>query len=291
MKECINNKNKMESNYDFTNFNKESEIYENALALDIFLDEKELMINDESKSVFVRAIFDRFGSVCRKTYLNDEFRCHFYFKRSPVNLSIIKLITTFGNIKCEYGNVTISYSDYNSLDFLSKIYDNSDSRYRNSENYNNYMHWVCKKTIPVCKFVKTSPYAVIPQKDRASDVGYDLTIIEKVKNIGSKTAMYDTGIVVSPPFGFYTKIVPRSSLTKSGYILTNSMGIIDGTYRGTLKICLSKIDDKIEDLKLPFKCCQLILEKHMHYLTEEIDNINDLGITARNDGGFGSTNK
>jgi len=281
----------MESNYDFTNFRREDEIYENALVLDIFLMDRELMINDEGKTVFVRAIFDRFGGVARKTYLNDEFRCHFYFKRSPVNISILKLITTFHDIKCEHGNVTISYSDYNSLDFLSKIYDNSDSRYRNIENYNNYMDWICKKTIPVCKFVKTSPDAVAPKKDRASDVGYDLTIIEKVKNIGSKTAMYDTGIIVSPPFGFYSKIVPRSSLTKSGYILTNSMGIIDGTYRGTLKICLSKIDDKIEDLKLPFKCCQLILEKHTHYLTEETESIDDLGITARNDGGFGSTNK
>ena len=278
------------NNYDFTNFNREDEIYENAIKLDVFLTDKELLINDEHKSIFVRAIFDRFGSVTRKTYMNDEFRCHFYFKRFPINLSIIKLITTFYDIKCEYGNVTISYSDYNSLDFLSKIYDNSDSRYRNNENYNNYTDWICKKTIPICKFLKKSLNAIVPTKDRASDVGYDLTIIEKVKNIGSKTAMYDTGIIVSPPFGFYTKIVPRSSLTKSGYILTNSMGIIDGTYRGTLKICLTKIDDKIEDLKLPFKCCQLILEKHTHYLTEEIEDITNLGVTARNDGGFGSTN-
>lgn len=280
----------MVSDYNFTKYNTENEIYTNAFNLDVSVIGEELLISDDQKCVFMRGIFDRHGQVEKKTFINSDFGCFFYFKCFPVNDSIVELIKNFYSIKCDEGKVTFSYVNYNALDFLSKIYDNSDARFRNEENYFNYCKWICDKTIPICKFFKNVEGAFVPSKERASDVGYDLTIIERVKNIGSKTVMYDTGIIVSPPFGFYTKIVPRSSLTKSGYILTNSMGIIDGTYRGTLKICLSKIDDDIEDLKLPFKCCQLILEKHTHYLTEEVESLSELGVTSRNDGGFGSTN-
>ena len=77
--------------------------------------------------------------------------------------------------------------------------------------------------------------AVIPTKAGDQEVGYDLTAINFVKRLGTNTFMYDTGISVEPPAGYYTEIVPRSSIVKSGYILTNSIGIIDPTYRGTLK--------------------------------------------------------
>ena len=100
--------------------------------------------------------------------------------------------------------------------------------------------------------------------------------------------MYDTGIIVQPDFGYYTKIVPRSSLVKSGYILKNSIGIIDGSYLGTLKIALTKIDDTLPDLTLPFCCCQLILDRFYHSELEEVYSFEE---TTRGEGGFGSTNK
>ena len=57
--------------------------------------------------------------------------------------------------------------------------------------------------------------------------------------------MYDTGIQVKPQYGYYFEIVPRSSLSKSGYILANSIGIIDPSYSGNLYIVLIKIDDNL----------------------------------------------
>jgi hypothetical protein len=41
--------------------------------------------------------------------------------------------------------------------------------------------------------------AIIPCKPRASDTGYDLTLVKKVKDLGPLTALYDTGIKVRPP--------------------------------------------------------------------------------------------
>ena len=130
--------------------------------------------------------------------------------------------------------------------------------------------------------------AVIPTRAGSQEVGYDLTIIEKVKDLSSNTAMYDSYISVQPPDGVYFEIVPRSSISKTGYILTNSIGIIDPSYRGTLKVVLTKIDDTKPDIELPNKRFQLIPRTFISNMFE-VSNVDELSNTSRGDGGFGST--
>lgn len=141
-------------------------------------------------------------------------------------------------------------------------------------------------------FKKTENDAVIPTKAHPSDTGYDLTLIRVSKDMSipgseQKIIMYDTGIAVCPPDGYYTEVVPRSSLSKTGYMLANSVGIIDSSYRGSIKVVVTG-DDSLGDLSLPFKGFQLILRK----LEEaEVVEVDDLDATVRGDGGFGSTDK
>ena len=135
-------------------------------------------------------------------------------------------------------------------------------------------------------FKKHYPNAIIPKKAGINEVGYDLTLIKHVKIFGKNTIMYDTGISVEPPNGYYTEIVPRSSLVKTGYIMTNSIGIIDPTYRGTLKICVTRIDDTLPELILPCKKFQLIIRKMYNFSVKDIDKLTN---TNRGVGGFGST--
>lgn len=71
-------------------------------------------------------------------------------------------------------------------------------------------------------------------------------------------------------------------------MLANSVGIIDQGYRGNIFIALTKIDENTPDLELPFKCCQMILKKQVYSIIKELNE--DLSITDRNNGGFGSTN-
>lgn len=141
---------------------------------------------------------------------------------------------------------------------------------------------------PKIKVFKTSSDAVMPSKAFDDDAGYDLTIISKIKDFNSKTSLYDTGIKIEVEEGYYTEIVPRSSISKSGYILSNSVGIIDNSYRGNLYIALTKIADDAIDITYPFKCCQLIIKKQEYVNLEEVSE-KDLNITKRNEGGFGST--
>ena len=119
------------------------------------------------------------------------------------------------------------------------------------------------------------------------DIGWDLTAISVAKQLGENSIMYDTGIAICPPEGYYTEIISRSSITKTGYMLMNGVGIIDPNYRGTLKICLVKIDKSKPDLKLPFRLTQLILRKIEHV---DIIKVQELSDTNRGQGGFGSTN-
>ena len=137
------------------------------------------------------------------------------------------------------------------------------------------------------QIVKTHKDAVTPAREHESDVGYDLTALEVYKKMGHNTWLYETGIKVKPPTGYYIEIVPRSSISKTGYMLANSVGTIDPHYRGTLKIALVKVDPEAGSLELPFCLCQIVMRK-AHYGTVQI--VDELDETDRGDGGFGSTN-
>ena len=135
-------------------------------------------------------------------------------------------------------------------------------------------------------FQITDNNAVIPTRGNEYAVGYDLTIISKYKQLTSKTALYDTGIRIQPGEGYYTEILPRSSLSKSGYMLSNSVGVIVPDYRGNLLVALTKVDDSVPDFVFPFKCAQLVLRKVFDY---KLTPMSELSSTERGDGGFGST--
>jgi dUTP pyrophosphatase len=240
---------------------------------------------------FMREVFNELGTINKKTIINADLICT--IDVTKLQRELIDFIKTFRDIKCEEYTGTVVYRNHNALDFLSSIYDNVDARYRNDDLYKLYLQWLFDSSscstieTPSCLFVKTDPRAVTPFKHRISDVGLDLTAISKVKDINDVTVMLDTGIIVSPPLGYFTKIYPRSSLVKSGYMLTNSVGIIDGTFRDSLKICLTKVDPNAPELVLPFKCCQLIFEKQLYVNMEEVETVDE---TTRSVGGFGSTN-
>lgn len=138
------------------------------------------------------------------------------------------------------------------------------------------------------KFKSHHNRAVIPSRAGENEVGFDLTIISKSKDISPNTAMYDSFISVQPPDGVYFEIVPRSSLSKTGYILTNSIGIIDPSYRGTLKVVLTKINPDAPDIELPNKRFQLIPRTFISNVFQ-VKEVNNLSNTTRGTGGFGST--
>lgn len=190
----------------------------------------------------------------------------------------------------KYINIPFSL-DHNVLELLNvNVYEFLEIIYKNpiettSSNYKLYKQLVPKID---CFFYKTDENAVIPSHCRISDIGYDLTILNEHKRLNDVTALYDTGLQIRVPFGYYVEIVPRSSLSKSGYMLSNSIGIIDTSYTGNLYIALTKVSPTSPAMQYPFKCCQLILRKQ--YFMNPVWNCDDsIDETNRSCGGFGST--
>ena len=137
-------------------------------------------------------------------------------------------------------------------------------------------------------FTKNHNDAKIPTKGNEFAVGYDLKAISVYKKVSNKTTLFDTGLKVSPPEGYYIEILPRSSLSNTGYMLSNSCGVIDPDYRGNLLIALTKVDETMPDLQLPFTKCQMILRKMIDFEFTETETLEN---TVRGSGGFGSTDK
>ena len=135
------------------------------------------------------------------------------------------------------------------------------------------------------KYFKTDPDASPPYKARMSDSGYDLTLIKLIKKINN-IEFYDTGIAVEPPLNMYFDLVARSSISKSGYMLANNIGIIDQGYRGNIIVPLIKIDSNFPDLELPIKLVQII-PRHIEHLIPIESNLQN---SHRNDKKFGSSN-
>lgn len=138
------------------------------------------------------------------------------------------------------------------------------------------------------KIKKVNENAVIPSRVHDDDVGYDLTAISVHKEYKNGAVLFDTGLQVKPPKGYYIEIVPRSSISKTGWILANSVGTIDPNYRGNLYIALLKVKENAPDFELPFTKCQMVLRK---VITPPLVVVENLDETKRGSGGFGSTDK
>lgn len=142
-------------------------------------------------------------------------------------------------------------------------------------------------TTPIATVHKTRPDAILPVRAHASDSGFDLVLLEAAKTVGDVT-MYSTGISIRPPDGFYFDLVSRSSLSKTGYMLANGVGIIDRDYTGEILVALRKVDKDAADLVLPAKIAQLI-PRRWHDMVLIEAPVEGLPGTDRGDGGFGST--
>lgn len=191
----------------------------------------------------------------------------------------------------------LEYKNSNMIDFLGQIYVNDkevEDLYINNYIYNflNYGDNNIENP-PILKIYKADEKAIVPTKNNYSDAGLDLTIISEYKKLNSDTTLYDTGIKLEIPNGYYVEIVPRSSISRSGYMLANSIGIIDQGYTGNLYVALRKINKDCEDLILPYKCCQIIMKKQIYpkVIIEDLTKERKENIlsTSRGAGGFGST--
>lgn len=129
----------------------------------------------------------------------------------------------------------------------------------------------------------------LPEKAHANDSGLDLTLMQ-VEEKRDNIFFFDTGISIEPPAGYYTELYPRSSIYKSDFIMTNSVGIIDEGYRGILYMPMRYVGsgDAKQAAKnlLGQRVGQLILKKLEPFSIEIVDSLTN---SERGGKGFGSS--
>lgn len=229
----------------------------------------EMFDDDEKKLDFVKGVFEGSGYV-RNNVL--------YFDTK--HLFVKEYIKKLFNGKESVTPITLLYFDcYTAVDIVNKLC------VPNSSKYDTFMNVLVPGLIKI-KCIRTLPNAVIPSKVRISDSGFDLTAVALLKKVGD-VSFYDTGISIVPVKGYYFKVYPRSSISKTGYMLANGVGVIDETYTGNVIIAMRKINSSVPDFELPCKIVQLIPEKNIYSVIEE--SFEEIEETSRGSGGFGST--
>lgn len=117
------------------------------------------------------------------------------------------------------------------------------------------------------------------------DVGLDIPMLNDIMvPAGSTSFKIPLGIKTEPTHGYM--LVPRSSIVKTTLRLANSVGIIDKSYRGELMAVVDNIGS--DDMYLKTGSCyfQIVaFDGNLPCFTIH----NDLSLTARGSGGFGST--
>jgi len=107
----------------------------------------------------------------------------------------------------------------------------------------------------------------------------------------SASASADLNTTTEVPQAYY--LYPRSSIIKTPLRLSNSVGIIDSGYRGEIIAVVDKVDNQVDSFQIHamdryFQLCHPSLTPFKVIM---VNTIEELGLTARGDGGFGSTGR
>jgi len=138
------------------------------------------------------------------------------------------------------------------------------------------------------KIKKLQEQAIIPIKGTTGSAGFDLTAISMniVENQDYGYIEYGTGIAVAIHDNYVGLLFPRSSISNTGLILANSVGVLDSDYRGEIKLRYKYVQGT-KYYNIGDKIGQLVIVKLPSVTFKEVS---DLDATERGNGGFGSTN-
>ena len=113
----------------------------------------------------------------------------------------------------------------------------------------------------------------------------------KEYRLGWKRLKFDTGIAIEPDSFYFYFGAPNSRVVKTDVFLQNSMGVIDPTYRGTIRFFYRNLENGfIRDtvIGLSMCCGQIFPAIRVKPSIKFVDKLSD---TERGTGGFGSSSK
>ena len=132
---------------------------------------------------------------------------------------------------------------------------------------------------------RLNEHATLPARGSPLAAGYDLSSSEDISIPKGTRGLVGTGIAFTVPHETYGRIAPRSGLAVKKGIQVGA-GVIDRDYTGEVKVVLFNHGDEDFVIKKGDRIAQLIIEK---IEMPEVKLVDELLVTQRGEGGFGST--
>lgn len=135
---------------------------------------------------------------------------------------------------------------------------------------------------------RVDPRALLPTRAYAHDAGLDLYALDDGVLGPGERASVRTGVAVEIPEGRAGLVLPRSGLARRhGISVVNAPGLIDAGYRGEIEVLLLNTDRASSfSIAAGDRIAQLVIVS-VH--TPEVVEVDDLALSQRGSGGFGSS--
>ena len=135
------------------------------------------------------------------------------------------------------------------------------------------------------KFKKLIEQATTPVRKNSTDSCFD--VYATSKSIEGNYIEYGTGVSLVIPEGYEVKLFARSSISNTGMVLANSVGVIDETYRLDLMVRFKSVYPYAgQPYNIGDRIAQIQLVKRVPTVLEEVTEVSQTGR-----GGFGSTGR
>ena len=118
------------------------------------------------------------------------------------------------------------------------------------------------------------------------DAGLDLYVLEDLHFEPGETKAIKLGISCEPENGIAYYLFPRSSISKTPLRMANSIGLIDGGYRGEIMAVCDNIKSEDYTVEKGQRLFQLVAADSSPI---EYELVEEIAMTTRGAGGFGST--
>lgn len=140
------------------------------------------------------------------------------------------------------------------------------------------------------KIKPITPQAGVMYRDHghfhSGDAGLDLFVAEKTTFAPGQTKPIRFRIACEPENDHPYLLIPRSSIASTPLRMSNSIGLVDGGYRGELMAYCDNIKGEPFTVKPGQRLFQLVA---LDGSPIEFEIVDELTTTSRGQGGFGST--
>lgn len=144
-------------------------------------------------------------------------------------------------------------------------------------------------------FKKLHPKAVLPSKAHKSDYAFDCVAVTE-QEIAPGVWRYGLGLAVQIEEEdkhlherYKIAVYPRSSIYKTGMVMSNSVGIVDESYTGEISAVFYHVKPDLPRYRVGDKICQIAVE--LRPGKQAFKPVDEIRETDRGDNGYGSTGK